>query len=582
MASRKAKVQRLIRFFLLFAISILVVASTVLPAVTFAQSELPVPREETIFLEDTPGPFTAFDSFNTYIPNGNDFANGHIQIGREYLFLANFATGEVEPWIAESFEYNEDYTQLTFHLNPAVHWNDGEPLTADDMVFTINTVLNTPALGGAYSTEIREFVSEATAPDANTVVLSLNKPGPRFVYGFYGQVDGFNIMPKHIWEGQDPLTFKNNPPVTTSVWKLRDALPDLRMFIWERDENYWAKDIRFPEAKYIVYRNAPSSTDADYQEFVAGTIDHAHNIQWLQIQQAQAESPNAISGAFQDPCPRGMWINTQRYPLSNPEVRWALSYLVNREKIGTVIWQPPTVAADHPWSDWALLAPFLDQGVLDEHKIEFNPTRAAEILDELGFAAGADGIRVDDQGNPLSWTIITPAQVGNGEYQIAEDVAAEAAKIGVQLNVQYLAGAPFDEAINTGNFDLTSHWLCGAWLDALDLYQNYTSDRPIPRDGQRVNGGNWIGLENPALDDAVARLKVVSADTPEAQAAYVDALNAWMEAMPAIPVVQTIYVMPWNTTYWEGWPVDENMYTVPFTWWATFYKVPFALKRAGS
>jgi peptide/nickel transport system substrate-binding protein len=556
---------------------ILISASTFVSSVA-AQGELPVPREETIFMEDTPGPYTAFDSFNTRIPQGNDFANGFYQIGNEYLFLANFSTGEVEPWLATGYEYNDDYTELTINLRDDVHWNDGEPFTADDVVFTLNTVIANEALG---ENNMREFIAEATAPDATTVHLALSKPGPRFINSFFAVVTGFVIWPKHIWENEDPLTYTNNPPVTTSVWKLNDTLPDLRMFVWERDDNYWGKDIQFPEAKYVVYRNAPSSPDADYQEFVNGTIDHAHNIQWLQILQAEAESPNVIYSAFQDPCPRGMWINNQRYPLSEPDVRWALSYLVNREKIGTVIWQPPTTPADHPWSDWPLLQPYLDQGVLDEYKIEFNPDKAVELLDGLGFMPGADGIRVDDQGNPLSWTIITPSQVGNGEYQIAEDVASEAAKIGVQLDVQYLAGGPFDEAINTGNFDMTSHWLCGAWLDALELYQNYTSDQPIPRDGERISGGNWIGFENPEFDDAVARLRVVSPDSPEAQQAYVDALRAWMASMPAIPVVQTIYVLAWNDSHWTGWPLEGDMYTVPFTWWSTFYKVPFNLKSTG-
>ena len=55
-----------------------------------------------------------------------------------------------------------------------------------------------------------------------------------------------------------------------------------------------------------------------------------------------------------------------------------------------------------------------------------------------------------------------------------------------------------------------------------------------------------------------------------------------MANMPAIPVVQTIYVMPWNTTYWTGWPVSSDMFTVPFTWWATFVKVPFELKSTGA
>jgi peptide/nickel transport system substrate-binding protein len=50
--------------------------------------------------------------------------------------------------------------------------------------------------------------------------------------------------------------------------------------------------------------------------------------------------------------------------------------------------------------------------------------------------------------------------------------------------------------------------------------------------------------------------------------------------MPAIPVIQTIYFMPWNQTYWKGWPTEGNYYTLPFTWWATFSKVPFQLKPA--
>lgn len=564
------------RFRVLFVVLLVLFTTAV---AVHAQSELPVPREETIFLEDSPGPYQIFDSFNTRIPNGNEFANGYWQIGQEGLFLANFATGEVEPWLATGYEYNDDYTQLTINLRDDVHWSDGEPFTADDVIYTINTVIANEQLGG---TTLREFIAEATAPDEYTVQLNLSKPGPRFVYTFYSQVTGFDIWPKHIWENEDPLTFKNNPPVTTSVWKLSQTIPDLRMFIWERDDNYWGQDVHgMPEARYVIYRNAPSSPDADYQDFVNNTIDHAHNLQWFQIELAQAESPAVTYGSFQDPCPRGMWINNQKPILSNPQVRWALSYLVNREKIGTVIWQPPTTAADHPWSDWALLAPFIDADTMSEFAIEFNPERAAQILDEQGYAVGADGIRADAEGNRLSFTIITPTQVGNGEHQIAEDFAAEALKIGVEFDVQSLVGAPFDEAINTGNFDMTSHWLCGAWLDALDLYQNYTSDMPIPRDGQRIPGGNYIGLENADLDDAVARLKVVSADTDEAKQAYADAFRAWTEAMPAIPVVQTIYVMPWNTTYWEGWPVDSDMFTVPFTWWATFYKVPFNLTSTG-
>ncbi|MCL4859293.1 MAG: hypothetical protein KJZ93_07790, partial [Caldilineaceae bacterium] len=85
--------------------------------------ELPVPRNETIYMEDT-ATFRIFDSFNRFIPNGNDFANGFLQLGTEYLFYANFATGEIQPWLATEYSYNDDFTELTLTLRDDVKWND--------------------------------------------------------------------------------------------------------------------------------------------------------------------------------------------------------------------------------------------------------------------------------------------------------------------------------------------------------------------------------------------------------------------------------------------------------------------------
>lgn len=560
-----------------FAVLLVVVLCTMVGTATVpatGQEQLPVPREETIFLEDRPNIFVAFDSFNTRIPNGNDFANGYVQVGQEYLFLGNAATGEYEPWLGKSWEYNEDYTELTIFLQEAAHWNDGTPFTADDVVFTILTVRDNTALGGGEV--LREFVAEAEAVDAHTVKLTFTKPAPRFHYELLAMVGGFEIWPKHIWENQDPTTFKNNPPITTAVWKLREVLPDLRMFVWERDDNYWAKDIRFPEAKYIVYREAPASPDVDYAEFVANQIDHAHWIQYPQMVQAMEENPKIQIAPYPDPCPRGMWFNTQRYPLSLPEVRWALSYALDREKIAKFIWQPETEVALWPWSSWPLLDRFRFDDVMEEYKIEFDPAKAEALLDGLGFAKGDDGIRVDGEGNRMAYTIITPLPVGEYEYQIAQELAEGAANIGIEMTVKHLPQSAFDEATRTGDFDVTSHWLCWAPLDALQLYQPYTSDQPMP--GESASPPNWIGLEDAEFDDAVARLKVINPDDPAAEAIYKDAFRAWMRLMPVLPVVQTVFVMPWNTTYWEGWPVEGNWYTLPFTWWPTFAKVPFALK----
>ena len=127
--------------------------------------ELPVPRNETIYMEDS-ATFRIFDSFNRFIPNGNDFANGFLQIGIEYLFYANFATGEIQPWLATEYTYNDDFTELTIKLRDDVKWNDGEPFSAEDIVFTVNMVKANPAL--SYGSSMQEFVADVSAPDATT------------------------------------------------------------------------------------------------------------------------------------------------------------------------------------------------------------------------------------------------------------------------------------------------------------------------------------------------------------------------------------------------------------------------------
>ena len=543
---------------------------------------LPVPREETIYLED-PATFSVFESFNNRIPQGNEFANGYQQIGQEYLFLANFATGEVEPWLATTYEYNADYTVLTIKLRDDVTWNDGEPFSSADVVYTFEAVMKEDKLGGI---GLRETIEAITAPDATTVRIELKESDPRFIYTLYGQVTGFTIWPKHIWENEDPLTFKNNPPVTTSVWKLKQVISNLRMFVWERNENYWTKDERFPEAKYVVIRTAPASPDADLQEFIANSIDSARNLQWFQLELAQQSNPAVTYGLFQDPCPRTVSFNTQHPPFSDPQLRWAMSYLIDREKIAEIIAQPPSVPATHPWSDWELLQQFIDPAVLEEYKLEYDPARAAQMLDELGYTLGDNGTRVDAEGRRLQFTMITPDAVGTFAYEIGQEIATEARGAGIDLTVRALAAAPYDEAIATGNFDLASTFQCGAFIDAIDLYNQFTFSlpgqvKPVP--GERTPGAySWNSLNSPEFDEVVAQLRGVGPDAPEADALYSRALELWMQGLPVVPVIQMTYHLPWNETYWAGWPTDENMFTVPFPWWTTFYKVPFELTRAGN
>src|SRR5690606_4154665 len=90
---------------------------------------LPYARNETIVMDQTD--YSVFDSFNMYIPNGNEFASGYRQQVIEFLWYANYVTGEITPWLATGYSYNDEYTQLTLNIRPGVTWNDGQPFPAD-------------------------------------------------------------------------------------------------------------------------------------------------------------------------------------------------------------------------------------------------------------------------------------------------------------------------------------------------------------------------------------------------------------------------------------------------------------------
>lgn len=96
--------------------------------------------------------------------------------------------------------------------------------------------------------------------------------------------------------------------------------------------------------------------------------------------------------------------------------------------------------------------------------------------------------------------------------------------------------------------------------------------------GQRAVRGNWVRLKDPTLDKLVGKLANMAPDSKVALSTYHQTLEEYLKVLPAAPIIQTIYTMAWNQTYWKGWPTTDNMYTVPFTWWGHFLFVTFNLK----
>ena len=419
---------------------------------------IPTPREQTFIVEQAPN--NVWDSFNPFIPNGEAYNYGLAIVCREYMFYSNFLTGEIRPWLATEYTYNADFTECTLKLNPAVTWNDGTPFTSEDVVFTQTLLLENPSLNGA--TDVIVAVKAVKATDPQTVVFTLTGANPKFHYRFLAGIiaDQLRVVPKHIWEGQDPGAFKFNPPVQTGPYVLQEASASKLYYLWKKNPTYWNKAELDPKPEYVLVVQA-TSQDTSLQEFVAGNTD-VPSLDFLNQEVAASQFESVARFAFPDPCPRGFYFNIESPSglFATPEGRWALSHLIDRSVIAETIWQPPSRGASYPWADYPGWQPWAPEEVVSKYDFTFNVEKANQLLDALGATERDGDIRLLN-GNPLRLTMVTPAQTTGLEYQIGVNFANTAKQAGIEIEVKSLPGSAFGDSFDTGQFDISCHWVCG-------------------------------------------------------------------------------------------------------------------------
>lgn len=514
---------------------------------------IPTPREQTVVINM--GETSIFDSFNPYIPNGEAITYGVHQVAREPFFIQNFMTGEVVPWLASGFEYNEDYTEVTLKIKPEAAWSDGEPYTSADVVFTFDMLLaNETLYGGGTAADLAGW----EAPDPQTVIFKFNEPNPRWLLnnlsaGTWSQ--WIRIVPKHVWDGQDPMTFKNDPPIFSGPYTLEEARFDQRYYLWKKNPNYWNKEVTFA-AEYVLYRQA-TSADAVVQEFLRGDVD-VPGMETLNQQVVMAEYDKVVQSSYPDPCPRGFQPNHLSPMFQTPEGRWALSYLTDRETIANTIWYPATRPALYPWPDWPSNDKWSIPELQEQYDLsEFNPDKAAELLDSIGIVMDGDKRKLN--GEDLMVGIISPVAVGSAEYEIARLVANAAQEIGLDMQVVNLQSATYGDAVQTGEYDVESGWVCLGTTDPAGTY----AQEWYPEEGAEVapigerTEFNTIRANIPEFRDLYEELQTVSPDEVD-HPAYRRGLELFYEQLPVIPTIQTLYPSVFNTTYWTGWPDDAG------------------------
>ncbi len=552
-----------------------------------------VPREETVIFENIEGRVPIPDNMNPYI-SGQYLDWGMWQATQESLFYLNYETGELIPWQAESFSYDETGKVVTIKIREGVEWGDGEPFTANDVVFTINMLKDNPEL--SYSSDMTQWVEDITAPDDYTVVITLTAPNVRFVQAYFSvQIwDTLVIAAQHVWEDQDPTTFTNYDldkgwPLGTGPYKLVRSTETETVF--DLRDSWWAAKTGFHEApapKRAIWI-AAGTEDLRAAMGVNDELDALWLFSRSSFEVAQSRNPNLVGWtnelpyAYLDPCPRFMGLNNAVAPFDDVDIRWAINYAINRDEVVTIAYEGMTEAAATLFPTYAPLQDLLDRNaaLFEEYPVlETNLSMVDEIMTSKGYQKDDDGMWIDSSGAKITFTIITRS--GESDKVKTGPILVEQLRTaGFDADFQPLESAVFYDDVFSGTASAWLTDLCGSVNDPYETFSRFHSRRSAPI-GKLADGSDGAcRFENAEYDALVDQLAAMPLDDPEYGAVADQILGIWVKESPVISLVQARLLTPFNNTYWTNWPTAENNYIHPGHWWYTGNQLLINIKPAG-
>jgi peptide/nickel transport system substrate-binding protein len=336
------------------------------------------------------------------------------------------------PAIAESWDVSEDGRTVTFHLIEGAKWSDGEPITSEDVKFSLETLGENGLLFTGYT----EGVTAIKTPDEHTVVLETKQPNARLIGDLF-----VYILPEHVWGKVpvDELTGGYQPelPLVGSGPYIVTEFERSRIVRMEPNPEWRGEAPSFDELQFIRYGTA----DAVERALTLGEIDFITEVQPATFnrlsEQEGIETVNAPTYSFtelafnlcsEEDCPEAEFNPA----VQDKTLRQAIAYSIDRERNNEIANQGTSFVAH------GLLPSFYkDFYEVPEQDYPYDPELANQLLDEAGWELNEDGIREKD-GMVASFDLFVRSEA-SADIQQAKLIAEQTQEIGVEFNVQVVS-----------------------------------------------------------------------------------------------------------------------------------------------
>lgn len=529
--------------------------------------------------------FGSFDSLNPFISKGVPELN----IGLVYDTL--MAQSLDEPFteyglVASKIEKAPDNSWVRFYLRPEARFNDGQPIHAEDVVFSFQTLMSagSPLYRGYYAD-----VDQVIAEDPQRVLFKFKHTNNRELPLILGQL---TILPKHWWQSRDFAKSNLEIPLGSGPYKVTEVKAG-RSIRYERVKDYWAKDLPVNRGFYnfdVITSDYYRDNTVALEALKAGQFDY-----WLEMSAKNWANAYNIPAVAQGRLikeqiangnPTGMQgfvFNTRRPMFQDVRVRHALSllldfewsnkqlfngaytrtrsYFENSEMAATGLPGPEELAILEPLRG-KIPPQVFDQAfspsVCDgSGMIRAQQRQAYQLLQEAGWRI-VDDKMVDAQGKP----VVIEFLLAQTEFErVLLPFKRNLSDLGIDLVIRRVDVSQYITRVRSRDFDM----IVGSFPQSnspgneqREFWMASSADKPGSR--------NYIGLKDPAIDSLVENL--INADSRASLVAHAKALDRVLQW--GYYVIPNWHIKTWRVAYWDhiGHPKVAPKYDIGVnTWW---------------
>lgn len=450
------------------------------------------------------------------------------------------------PDLAKSWEISSDKKVFTFHLDPSARWSDGKPVTADDVVFTYDTLMDPKNLTSMIRVDLSRF-DKPEKIDGRTVRFRAHVVHWSNFFFF----SSFMVLPKHALEGKDFNKQNFEFPVVSSAYRLQ-KVDKGQLVELARRPDWWAGGQPFNRGKYnfdLVRFRMFKDRDVIFESFKKGDLDFyevLYSKQWVKETGSERFQKNwIVKQRIYNQAPsslQGFVMNMRRPLFRDVRVRKAMACALDRktliEKMMFNEYFPTNSYFSHIYNS---------RPEIPMKPLEFDLDKAHKLLNEAGWnKTDSEGYLVKD-GRRFEFNVLEYDPSLESIFTIYQEALK---KLGVKLNIDLVSESTWFKRIGDYDFDMTSSRLSwGVLVDPEGLFSSKEADEKA--------GNNLSGFKNPEVDKIIEELKPVF---------DVKKRNELLKKMDQIIFEAHPYVLNWDfdnhrLVYWNKFGKPKNVLT---------------------